>query len=94
MKKLKDILYGVAIESIVGSTGIVIEAIQFDSRKVQNGVLFVAQKGVVSDGHDFIPMAIEKGAVAIVCETLPEHCKTGMVYVVVPQTINPIGTEW
>ena len=91
MKKLKDILYGVAIESIVGSTGIVIEAIQFDSRKVQNGVLFVAQKGVVSDGHDFIPMAIEKGAVAIVCETLPEHCKTGMVYVVVANASEALG---
>ena len=91
MKKLKDILYGVAIESIVGSTLITIDAIQFDSRKVQGGVLFVAQSGVVSDGHNFIAKAIEQGAVAIVCESIPSHCEAGIVYVVVANASEALG---
>ena len=51
MKKLQDILYGVAIESIVGSTAVEVESIEFDSRKVKKEALFVAQKGVVADGY-------------------------------------------
>lgn len=91
MKKLQDILYGVSIESIIGSTAIQIRAIEFDSRKVQKGTLFVAQKGVVSDGHDFISNAIENGAVAIVCEKLPEKCESGIVYVVVANASEGLG---
>ncbi|MDA9572237.1 UDP-N-acetylmuramoyl-L-alanyl-D-glutamate--2,6-diaminopimelate ligase [Flavobacteriaceae bacterium] len=91
MKKLQDILYGVSIESIIGSTAIQIRAIEFDSRKVQKGTLFVAQKGVVSDGHDFISSAIENGAVTIVCEKLPEKCESGIVYVVVANASEGLG---
>ena len=72
MKKLKDILYGVSIESIIGSTAILIKGIEFDSRKVEKETLFVAQKGVILDGYDFISDAIEQGAVAIICEKIPE----------------------
>ena len=91
MKKLHDILYGVAIESIVGSTTIEIESIEFDSRKVKKEALFVAQKGVVTDGHEYISSALSNGAVAIICEQLPEECKKGIVYVVVENASKALG---
>ena len=91
MKKLQDILYGVSIESIVGSTAIPIKDIEFDSRKIKKENLFIAQKGVVLDGHDFIFNAIEQGAVAIVCEKLPKKCTTGIVYVIVASASEALG---
>ena len=91
MKKLQDILYGVAIESIVGSTAVEIESIEFDSRKVKKEALFVAQKGVVADGYEFISSALSNGAVAIICEQLPEECKKGIVYVVVENASKALG---
>ena len=91
MKKLQDILYGVSIESIIGSTIIKIKDIEFDSRNVQKETLFVAQKGVILDGHDFISDAIDQGAVAIICEKLPEKCVTGIVYVVVSSASEALG---
>ena len=91
MKKLQDILYGVAIESIVGSTAVEIEYIEFDSRKVKKEALFVAQKGVVADGYEFISSALSNGAVAIICEQLPEECKKGIVYVVVENASKALG---
>lgn len=91
MKKLQDLLYGVAIERIVGSTAIAVKAIEFDSRKVEKESLFVAQKGVISDGHDFISSAITKGAVAIICEELPEVCTPGVVYAVVENASKALG---
>ena len=68
MKQLKDILYKVHLKEITGNTGIEITDVQIDSRKVSKGSLFVAIRGELSDGHAFISKAIEKGAVAIVCE--------------------------
>jgi UDP-N-acetylmuramoyl-L-alanyl-D-glutamate--2,6-diaminopimelate ligase len=91
VKKLQDILYGVAIESIVGSTAIEVESIEFDSRKVKKEALFIAQKGVVTDGHEFISSALSNGAVAIICEQLPEECKKGIVYVVVENASKALG---
>ena len=74
---LKDILYKVAIEAVKGSTEIVVNKIEFDSRKVQENDVFVAIRGTVSNGHDFIEKAINLGAVAIVCDTLPKIIVTG-----------------
>ena len=91
MKKLQDILYGVSIESIIGSTAILIKGIEFDSRKVEKETLFVAQKGVILDGYDFISDAIEQGAVAIICEKIPEKCVMGIVYVVVTSASEALG---
>ena len=71
MKKLKDILHKVSLESYVGSLDVFINAIQFDSRKVIQDDVFVAQKGVVVDGHLFIDKAISSGAAVVVCEELP-----------------------
>lgn len=86
MIKLKDILYKVAIESVHGSTEMAIEKIEFDSRKVNENDVFIAIRGTVSDGHNFIEKAINLGAVAIVCETLPDVIVTGITYVEVKDT--------
>ena len=58
MKKLRDLLYGVSLQQVVGSTNVGITAIAFDSRLVTPGTLFVAVKGTQADGHDYIEKAI------------------------------------
>jgi len=81
MKLLKDILYRARIEEVIGSTNLAIDAIQFDSRKVEAFTAFVAVKGTQVDGHEFVEQAILKGAVAIICEDLPEQFRAGVTYV-------------
>jgi len=81
MNVLKDILYKVTLNAVVGSTGIDIEKIQFDSRQISNNDVFVAIKGVISDGHNYITKAIEYGAIAIVCEELPDQLNEEITYV-------------
>jgi len=58
MMTLKDILYKVTINAVTGSTNIPINNIDFDSRKISKSDVFVAVKGTMSDGHDFIDKAI------------------------------------
>lgn len=86
MSILKDILYKVAIEAVKGSTEITIGKIDFDSRKIVQNDVFVAIRGTISDGHDFISKAIELGAKAIVCDALPETIVEGITYVQVKDT--------
>ncbi|APG65248.1 UDP-N-acetylmuramoyl-L-alanyl-D-glutamate--2,6-diaminopimelate ligase [Tenacibaculum todarodis] len=81
MKILKDILYRVSVDAVFGATDIAVSAIQFDSRKVQKDNVFVAQKGVLSDGHQFISKAINLGATVIICEDIPSEKITGITYV-------------
>ena len=86
MSILKDILYKVAIEAVKGSTEITIGKIDFDSRKIAQNDLFVAIRGTISDGHEFIAKAIELGATAIVCDTVPETITEGITYIQVKDT--------
>ena len=81
MKLVKDILYKVSINTIKGSTDKMVNAIVFDSREVQQNTLFVAQKGLVFDGHQFIYKAIELGASVIICEELPKNLIENITYV-------------
>ena len=83
---LRDILYKVAIEVVKGSTEMCINKIEFDSRKVQENDVFIAIRGTVSDGHEFIEKAINLGAIAIVCDTSPEVIVTGITYIQVKDT--------
>lgn len=78
---LKDILYKVAIRSVVGSTDMEVNDVQIDSRRVSKSSVFIAVKGVATDGHQFIEKAIEAGAKAIVCEGMPAVKKEDVVYV-------------
>lgn len=83
MNQLADILYKVSIEAVVGSTQVSVANIQFDSRLVELNDVFVAIKGVQADGHQYIGKAVEKGALVILCEELPENQVNGITYVVV-----------
>jgi UDP-N-acetylmuramoyl-L-alanyl-D-glutamate--2,6-diaminopimelate ligase len=86
MSILKDILYKVAIESVTGSTEIAVNQLHFDSRKIESNDVFVAIRGTISDGHDFIEKAISLGATAVICDTLPENLINGVTYVCVKDT--------
>ena len=81
MKVLKDILYKVTINAVVGSTSVSVKVIHFDSRSIKKGDLFVAIKGNIVDGHKFIDIAIKNGAIGIICETLPENLVDGVTYI-------------
>jgi UDP-N-acetylmuramoyl-L-alanyl-D-glutamate--2,6-diaminopimelate ligase len=81
LPNLKDILYKVPVEKVVGSTNVSIDAIQFDSRKVTANTLFIAQKGLHFDGHEFITQTINDGAVAIICQDIPEKKQSGITYI-------------
>lgn len=75
MKLLKDLLYDVRIEEVLGTTHIAVENISTDSRSCKTMGLFVAIKGTQVDGHDYIAQALANGATTIVCETLPDGAK-------------------
>lgn len=81
MKKLSDILYKVHATALAGNTNSDINDVQTDSRKIKQGGLFIAVKGVAADGHNFIDKAIKQGAVAIVCEQIPSNQKEGISFV-------------
>ena len=83
---LKEIIYKVAIEAVKGSTDIAINKMDFDSRNIVDNDVFVAIRGTISNGHDYIGKAIELGAIAIVCDTLPENLVDGITYVQVKDT--------
>ncbi|SHG74034.1 UDP-N-acetylmuramoylalanyl-D-glutamate--2,6-diaminopimelate ligase [Flavobacterium micromati] len=91
MNKLKDILYKVAIESMQGSTEISINKIDFDSRKIGANDVFIAIRGTISNGHDYINKAIQQGATVIVCDTLPETIEKGITYVQVKDTNSALA---
>lgn len=86
MSKLTDILYGVSIEAVKGSTQVSVNELHFDSRKVALNDLFVAIKGVSVDGHNFIEKAVNQGALVVVCEVFPENQINGVTYVKVLDT--------
>ncbi len=86
MKVLKDILYRVNMKAVAGDTGVTINDIHFDSRKVKLNDVFVAIRGTLSDGHDFIKNAENQGALAVVCEEIPENKINGVTYIEVEDT--------
>jgi UDP-N-acetylmuramoyl-L-alanyl-D-glutamate--2,6-diaminopimelate ligase len=91
MQQLNTILQDVKILNTQGSLDIPVESIVFDSRQVRQGDVFVAVRGVQSDGHAFINKALESGAAAIVCEELPESLEAGVTYVVVKDSAEAMG---
>lgn len=68
MKNLKDILYSVNIQAVHGSTNVTVSRLTFDSRTADNESAFIAVKGTVHDGHDYIPKVIEQGCTTIISE--------------------------
>ncbi len=91
MAILKDIIYKVSLVSVSGKTDLEIEAICFDSRKVAPNSLFIAIEGTQVDGHKYIDKAIQLGATAIICQTLPEELETNVTYLQVANSNNALG---
>ena len=81
MKLLREILYKVEINSVIGNTSLSINKIEFDSRLISDGDMYIAITGVDVDGHSFISQAIKNGANCIVCEKIPDNKTDGVVYV-------------
>jgi UDP-N-acetylmuramoyl-L-alanyl-D-glutamate--2,6-diaminopimelate ligase len=89
--ELKDILYKVSLTSSYGNMHVEVKNVCFDSRKAKPGYLFVAVKGTLSDGHDYITTAIDQGATAVVCEKLPEAINEAVTYVTVKNSAQALG---
>src|SRR3954465_15459246 len=92
MTKLQDILYNVRLLAVSGATNLDVNDIQIDSRKVTNGSVFVAIAGTVSNGHDFIHVAIEKGAFAVVCEVMPAELNDNVTYLQVSDSAEAVAS--
>jgi len=91
LKKLKEILYKVPIEGVLGSTSRLITDIALDSRDVIKDNMFVAINGSETDGHDYIDKALASGARSIVCEQLPKELDQEVVYVQVNDSRVALG---
>lgn len=89
--ELKTLLENIAYLEIIGSTEKTISGLEFDSRKVIPGCAFIAQKGVVSDGHKFIGTAIENGATVVFCEEIPAAQHPEITFVKVADSNELLG---
>jgi UDP-N-acetylmuramoyl-L-alanyl-D-glutamate--2,6-diaminopimelate ligase len=89
--ELKDILYKVPLTSSYGNMNTEVKGICFDSRKVKADFVFIAVKGTLSDGHDYIQKALDLGATVIVCEKLPATVNEKVTYVTVKSSALALG---
>src|SRR6195952_4907539 len=92
MRYLSEILEGLAFTELQGSVDVEISEVVFDSRKVVPGCLFVAVKGTVVDGHDYIEQAVKDGAIAVICEELPAHVTGEVDFFMVANSAVALGT--
>lgn len=91
MMILKDILYKVSLDIVIGTTDIQINDIQFDSREIQVNDLFVALKGTAVDGHEYVEKAVALGARAVVLEVLPDYQDENVTYIKVENAHNALA---
>ena len=89
--RLSDLLQTIQPVRIAGSTSMEITGVNIDSRLIETGHLFMAMRGTQTDGHAYIPAAIDKGAVAVLCEELPEELKAGITYIQVKDSEDAVG---
>ncbi|WP_321333770.1 UDP-N-acetylmuramoyl-L-alanyl-D-glutamate--2,6-diaminopimelate ligase [uncultured Bacteroides sp.] len=89
--KLEELLKAVRIIQRIGTTNLEIEGVNIDSRLVKTGHLFMAMKGTQTDGHAYIPAAINNGAVAVLCEHLPEQQVEGIAYILIADSEDAVG---
>lgn len=95
--RLENLLRDICKVTVIGDENKEITGVNIDSRQVQEGHLFIAVKGTQTDGHSYINKAIENGAIAVVCQTLPEERHDGVTYVQVEdseQIVGPIATTF
>lgn len=91
MKVLKDILYKVSIQEVVGDTSVELDHLTFDSREILQNSCFFARRGTQNDGHAFIEQVVNNGAKAIICEDLPEKLKEDVCYVRVSDSAEALA---
>ena len=91
MKKLSDILKNIVTIEVTGELDYSVSNISFDSRNIAEGDLFVAVKGTNVDGHDYIDLAIDKGAKCIVYEDEPLIFKKNLTYIKVNNSAQVLG---
>lgn len=90
---LKELLTDVSFIEVKGILDTQITSIGFDSRKANQGSLFIAVNGTTSNGHDFVASAIERGCKAVVCEYIPDGSpEEGITYVLVKDSAESLGT--
>lgn len=91
MMKTEEILRGIDIISVAGDTSGSVSSVEFDSRKVAEGSMFVAVRGYNTDGHNYISSAVASGASVIVCETLPEKPEKHVCWIRTIDSAKAIG---
>jgi len=91
MARINDLLRNIGVVSVTGEKDPVIDRIEFDSRKVTPGTLFVAVKGTKSDGHDFIESAVKSGASAVICEVLPSKADKKICWIKTDDSAKALG---
>lgn len=89
--KLNELLKAIQPTQVIGNQEVEIKEVNIDSRQVREGDLFMAMRGTQTDGHAYIASAIEKGAVAVLCEDLPEQLNDGVTYIQVKESEDAIG---
>ena len=89
--KLKELLTGVDVLQVFGNADVEITNMQFDSRRVKAGNLFVAQVGTAVDGHAYIEQCVEQGAVAVVLEKEEYIKDNGICYILVKSSDEALG---
>lgn len=89
--KLDQVIKNIQVINQIGHSDIELTGINSDSRKIEPGHLFVAVKGTQADGHSFIPVAIEKGAIAVICEDMPSELSDKVAYIQVKDTEDAVG---
>ena len=89
--KLSEIISNLKVLQTIGDTERNIEGINIDSRLIKENYLFVAIKGTVADGHNYINKAVELGAKAILCEDIPAEKTEGITYIQVESTEDAVG---
>lgn len=89
--KLNELLKAIQPIQVIGNQEVEIKEVNIDSRQVREGDLFMAMRGTQTDGHAYIASAIDKGAVAVLCEDLPEQLNDGVTYIQVKESEDAVG---
>ncbi|MDR2911380.1 MAG: UDP-N-acetylmuramoyl-L-alanyl-D-glutamate--2,6-diaminopimelate ligase [Bacteroidales bacterium] len=91
MTSIENILNNISVISVTGDTSVVISSVEFDSRKVTEGSMFVAVKGINADGHQFINQSVAAGASAVLCEQIPENPSCEVCWITVNNSAKALG---
>ena len=91
MKKLTQLIRNIDVIAVIGDTDKNIAEIASDSRKTVKDGLFVAVRGVSTDGHRYIPVVASNHVAAIVCEEMPASYDKGVTYIQVADSAKALG---